>query len=149
MSQSLVEVLIHIVFSTKHREKLILPQHEPLLYPFIANTVRRHGSRLLSGNGIEDHVHLLVSLGRTVTVAELIGAIKRESSAWMKSEFEVRNFRWQTGYGAFSVSPSQLESVKRYIAGQKEHHRTQGFQDEFRKLLDLHGVAFDERYVWD
>jgi REP element-mobilizing transposase RayT len=149
MPQSLVRVLVHIVFSTKNRENLILPEYEPGLYSYITGVVRNQGSRFIIGNGIEDHVHILASLGRTTDVATLIGAIKRGSSRWMKEEFGLMRFAWQSGYGAFSVSRSQEDSVIGYIANQKEHHRVQTFQEEFLELLRLHEVEYDERYLWD
>ena len=149
MSQSLVRVLIHIVFSTKNREKIILPEHESGLYGYINGIVRNKDCKFIIGNGVEDHVHILASLGRTTDVSTLIGAIKRGSSKWMKDEYKMPYFSWQGGYGAFSVSRSQEDSVIRYIANQKEHHKIQTFREEYLELLRLHEVAYDERYLWD
>lgn len=100
--------------------------------------------------GVSDHVHIITHLPRTVSIAELIEQIKKTSSKWIKTvDVRYRGFRWQRGYGAFSVSPSQLPSVLNYIEAQKEHHRTRSFQEEYRDVLRKHGVDFDERYVWD
>ncbi len=100
--------------------------------------------------GSADHVHCLARQGRTITVAEWVKELKRASSQWAKTQSEaLRAFQWQAGYGAFSVSQSLSQKVEQYIEGQEEHHRTFDFQAEFRKLLHAHGVAYDERYVWD
>jgi putative transposase len=144
MPQSLVKILVHVVFSTKNRVKLIDPAIEDSLYGYI------HGikSKLILANGTWDHIHMLISLGKTVDVSKLIGAIKRESSVWIKDNGESR-FYWQEGYGAFSIGQSQVPAVMKYIANQKEHHAKQDFQGEFRGLLDRYQVEYDERYVWD
>ena len=100
--------------------------------------------------GIEDHVHVLCRLGRTIDVAELVRELKRESSKWLKTKGAgLGRFQWQEGYGAFSVGASQVEAVRGYIARQEEHHRRRSFQDEFRAFLQKYGVDYDERYVWD
>ena len=99
---------------------------------------------------VTDHLHALVQLSRTVTIAKLMETMKVESSAWLKRRSpHLRDFYWQAGYGAFSVSQSNVEQVKIYIANQDEHHRRLSFQDELRALLKRHGIEFDERYVWD
>jgi REP element-mobilizing transposase RayT len=99
---------------------------------------------------VEDHVHILCNLHRTVTIAQVVEDLKTTSSVRIKEEGPVlRDFHWQNGYGAFSVSQSNVEQVKAYIAGQEEHHRKRSFQEEFRLMLERHGVEFDERYVWD
>ena len=100
--------------------------------------------------GVADHVHIVTTLPRTVSQAQLIEQIKKVSSKWIKTlDARYRSFFWQRGYGAFSVSPSQLEAVLEYVDTQQEHHRTRTFQEEYRELLRRHGVDFDERYVWD
>jgi REP element-mobilizing transposase RayT len=100
--------------------------------------------------GTEDHVHVVCSLGRTITVASLLEEIKKSTSKWIKTKGEqYAQFSWQAGYGAFSIGRSQLDAVKKYIAGQREHHRRQTFQDEFREFLTKYQVPYDERYVWD
>jgi putative transposase len=94
-------------------------------------------------------VHLLVSLGRTVSVADMVRLIKSNSSGWVHDELQLRDFQWQTGYGAFAVSYSNIDAVKTYFANQETHHLAQSFQDEFRDLLRRHDLEWDERYVWD
>ena len=101
-------------------------------------------------NGTSDHIHTLFSLSRVVTIASLVEEVKTESSKWIKTKGkQFRNFHWQSGYGAFSIGQSQVPTVKRYITRQKEHHRRVSFQDEYRKFLNVYGVEYDERYVWD
>ncbi|HKP69424.1 MAG TPA: transposase [Pyrinomonadaceae bacterium] len=147
MPQSLVKILVHIVFSTKNRSNLIIPDIESGLYSYISGIVEGNGARLVTANGTANHSHLLVSLGKN-DVSELIGDIKRDSSSWAKKH-GVPNFYWQRGYGAFSIGQSQVPVVTRYIANQKIHHRTQSYQDEFRGLCRKYDVEFDERYCWD
>jgi putative transposase len=101
-------------------------------------------------NGTSDHIHTLFSLSRVVTIASLVEEVKTESSKWIKTKGkQFRNFHWQSGYGAFSIGQSQVPTVRRYITRQKEHHRRVSFQDEYRKFLNVYGVEYDERYVWD
>jgi REP element-mobilizing transposase RayT len=151
MPQSLAEIYVHIVFSTKNRQ------------PFLQNRAfrdRTHGylkgicdgqdSPSIRIGGVEDHVHILCRLGKTLDVSKLIRELKRESSKWIKAENQqLKDFYWQNGYGAFSVSPSHVPALKQYIAEQEEHHRKESFQDEFRRLCVKYGAAIDERYVWD
>lgn len=98
-------------------------------------------------NSVRDHIHILVTLARTIAIADVIEEIKTSSSKWMKQH--VARFQWQSGYGAFSIGQSQVAVVRKYIAGQKEHHRRVTFQDEYRRLLEKYEIAYDERYVWD
>ncbi len=150
MPQSLACILVHIVFSTKHRQPLIKPEIETELFKYMSSIYREHKSPALALNGTDNHVHSLVSLAKTITLSKLIEEVKRSSSKWIKTKGEAyRNFYWQNGYGAFSISQSHVEALKRYIANQKEHHKRQTFQDEFRALLRRYGVEYDERYVWD
>jgi len=128
---------------------IITPEIEPGLFGYIHGIVKNHDARLITANGTADHVHLLVSLGRN-DVAELIGDIKRSSSTWIKKQDRrFSQFYWQKGYGVFSIGRSQVAAVSKYIADQKEHHKTQSFQDEFRVLLKKYDVDYDERFVWD
>lgn len=147
MPQSLVKILVHIVFSTKDRIDLIPVQLEDELYRYIHGIIENKGARLIIAGGTSNHIHLLVSLGR-MDVSELIGDIKRSSSVWMKDK-GVRKFYWQKGYGAFSIGQSQVAEVSRYIRNQKEHHSKQSYQDEFRALCNKYEVEIDERFVWD
>jgi REP element-mobilizing transposase RayT len=115
----------------------------------LAGTCNRLESPSLKVGGVEDHVHVLCRFGRKMSIAELLRELKRESSKWATREHGLQDFEWQAGYGAFSVSPSHVEALTKYIVNQEEHHRRESFQDEFRRLLRKYGVEYDERYVWD
>jgi putative transposase len=147
MPQSLVKVLVHIVFSTKERQQLIPPELEAQLFGYVGGIINNNGGRMIIAGGTSNHIHLLVSIAR-IDIGELIGDIKRESSKWMKKN-GVLNFYWQRGYGAFSIGQSQVAAVTKYIKDQKEHHRKQTFEDEFRTLCCKYDVEIDERYCWD
>ena len=150
MPQSLSSILIHLVFSTKNREPFITEGIEPELHPYLAKTFRELKSPSLAINGTSDHLHILFSLARTMVIADIVQAVKTESSKWIKTNgAEFRNFQWQRGYGAFSVGQSQVAEVKRYIARQKIQHQRISFQEEYRKFLRSYGIPYDERYVWD
>lgn len=150
MSQSLSSVLVHLVFSTKNREPLIKPPIESELHPYLATIFREYNSPSLAIDGTTDHVHALFTLGRTITLADLVEKIKTSSSKWIKTKgHEFKDFHWQRGYGAFSIGQSNVPDLKRYIRNQKEHHDRVTFQEEYRLLLKRYEVDFDERYVWD
>ena len=149
MPQSFAAVHIHAVFSTKNRTPQIELETQSRLFEYMGGLCRARKSPLLAAGGTRDHVHLLISLSRELSVAKTIGEIKANSSGWIHETFErQRDFDWQEGYGAFSVSHSNLDSVKCYLARQTEHHRKRSFQDEFRELLRRHQIPFDERYIW-
>lgn len=148
MPQSLVKILVHTVFSTKNRNDLIAPEVESDLFGYMTGIVQGNKSKLIAINGTPNHVHMLVSLSRTIGISELIGDVKRDSSKWAKDR-GIINFQWQEGYGAFSIGQSQVESVIKYIARQKEHHKKQSFEDEMRGLCLKYKVEFEERYIWD
>jgi REP element-mobilizing transposase RayT len=147
MPQSLVKLLVHVVFSTKNRVDLIAPTIEAELFGYIHGIVENNKSKLIIANGTSNHVHLLISLGKTLDISTLVGDIKRDSSVWMKTHR--KDFYWQDGYGAFSIGRSQVDGVVKYIRDQKEHHAGQDFKTEFRALLEKYQVEYDERYVWD
>ncbi len=150
MASTLTKLLIHITFSTKHREPLIPEALEPELYGYIGSICRHMGSPLLAMGGVADHVHMLVSLNKTVTLSELMLNIKRDSSKWIKDNGPALGaFGWQDGYFAFSIGESGVEALRSYIANQKEHHNTIDFKDEVRSVLRKYNVEWDERYVWD
>ncbi len=150
MPQSLSSILIHLVFSTKNREPFISRAIEPELHPYMASIFRALKSPSLAIDGTTDHVHILLSLSRIMKIADVVEEVKTESSKWIKTKGrEFRNFHWQKGYGAFSIGQSNLSQLKRYIRGQKEHHRRVTFQDEYRKFLKRYEIPYDERYVWD
>jgi REP element-mobilizing transposase RayT len=151
MAQSLSKILLHVVFSTKDRRPLLRDRA-------LRDEMHRYVGGILAGldcpsiivGGVEDHVHLLCILSRTCTPADMVKEVKRSSSLWIKKRApEHVDFAWQNGYGIFSIGYSQMEEVRRYIAGQEEHHQKLTFQDEFRRLLQRYEVTFDEAYVWD
>ena len=120
------------------------------MHGYLAAICRDLGAEFVHVGGVADHVHIVTTLPRILSQAELIEEIKKASSKWIKTlDARYRGFFWQRGYAGFSVSPSQLETVLRYIDAQPEHHRTHTFQEEYRELLRRHGLDFEERYVWD
>jgi REP element-mobilizing transposase RayT len=149
MPQSLSQVMIHLVFSTKNREPFINQTIQDRLHGYILGILSQMKCPSIQTGGVADHVHILFVLGRTTTQAEVVEEVKKSSSKWMKADGGVPNFSWQNGYGAFSVSESHREKVIDYIKNQEEHHRTITFQEEYRKLLEKYRIPFDEKYVWD
>jgi putative transposase len=145
--QSLSNILLHIIFSTKGRVPLIPGEGSSELYRYLASVSAAQGCPAHKIGGTEDHVHICCSLARTQTCAKLLEELKTDSSKWMRTRVE--GFAWQNGYGAFSVSQDQLSAVKRYIERQREHHATVSFEEELRELLRRHRVTYDERYLWD
>ena len=150
MPQSLAMVLVHVIFSTRDRVPCLTKPLRPDLNAYLAGILRNIDCMPVEVNAVADHVHILCGLGRTVSIAQLAEQVKKSSSKWIKPRAAaMRNFHWQAGYGAFSVSPSKAAHVQRYIRGQEEHHRNVTFQEEFQAFLERHGMAYDERYVWD
>ncbi len=150
MSQSLSQVYVHLIFSTKDREPHLSSQVQARLFPYLAGALNQQDSPALKVGGHVDHVHLLYRLSKNKIPSKVVGEIKSRSSRWLKDEFSgMGGFAWQAGYGIFSVSSSQVEQVEQYIARQAEHHRRVTFQEELRRFFDRHGVEYDERYVWD
>lgn len=150
MAQTLVSLYVHIIFSTKHRVNIIQPEVEADLFAYMGGIANNNKSKLLAAGGTANHVHLLASLSKNIPLSELVGDIKRDSSVWIKTQgHRYSKFHWQDGYGAFSVGYTQIDSVKRYIARQKEHHARVSFEDEFRYFLKKYNVEYDERFIWD
>ncbi len=151
MPQSLSRVLIHTIFSTKNRKPYFKEAgFRGQLHSYLGGTAGRLGCQPLRTGGVSDHIHLLTTLSRTVTIAEFVKELKRVSTGWIQQQRGTyRNFRWQSGYAVFSVSESKVAEVVRYIDSQEEHHKSVTFEEEFRELLRRHGVEFDERFVWD
>jgi REP element-mobilizing transposase RayT len=151
MPQSLSAVYIHLVFSTKDRRPLLRDKtRREALHSYLGGVSKQLDCPPLFAGGVEDHVHLLARFGRTVTQADWVKELKRVSNLWLKGQGQdYADFEWQGGYANFSVSQSNVEQVKHYIAHQEEHHRKIGFQDEVRALLRKHEIEWDERYVWD
>jgi putative transposase len=150
MSQSLANILLHVIFSTKNRTPWLPVEIEPELHPYLASICRDHHCPSHEIGGAEDHIHIVCSLARTITVSSLLEELKSSSSKWIKTKGErYARFSWQAGYGAFSIGQSQLDAVKSYIAGQREHHRQKTFQEEYLEFLAKYQIQFDERYVWE
>ena len=150
MAQSLATVILHLVFSTKKRERTITESVRPRLHAYMAELGRDMGCQVYRVGGTDDHVHLAVGLSRTWAIADFVKKIKHTSSSWMKEQGrEFYDFSWQAGYGIFSISISHLEKLVAYIENQEEHHRTVTFQDEYRALLRKNGIVIDETYLWD
>lgn len=149
MANSYLQVYIHYVFTTKNREPLIGPEIENELWKYMAGVAKSNKLNPVIVNGTEDHVHLLLSLPSTITIAKAIQQIKGASSFWMNSNLdEISGFGWQVGYGAFSVAQSNLKNTIAYIKNQKEHHKSQSFEDEYLVLLNKNGIFYDKRYLW-
>ena len=150
MSRTYTSLLSHVVFSTKDREPMLTPEIRERLFPYMGGIVRNLEGVALAINGVADHVHALVSLPAALSVSEFVSKLKSNSSRWIHETFpEQRQFAWQTGYAAFSVSMSQKQPVIDYIAGQEEHHRKTTFKEEVIAFLKKHEIQYDERYVFE
>ena len=151
MAQSLARLWTHLIFSTKNRFPFLNDkQLRSDMHAYVAQVLRQQNCETLIVNGVEDHVHALFALSRTRSLASVVKEIKRTSSGFAKELSQrLAKFHWQSGYGAFSVSQSNLEQVIRYIENQEEHHQSVTFQDEYRALLKAYRIEYDERYIWD
>jgi REP element-mobilizing transposase RayT len=152
MSQSLAQLYVHLVFSTKHRTPWLRQEHvRKELHAYMATILHdKVDSSAVIINSVEDHLHALIRLSRQFAVMKVVQDAKTETSKWLKHQLPAgRDFAWQAGYGAFSVSASLVDDVTRYIRNQPEHHQRMSFQDEFRELCRRHELEWDERYVWD
>ena len=149
MPQSYVKLIYHIVFSTKDREPLVTDANQTRLHEYIGGIVRGQGGIALAINGMADHIHLLARLRQDKALADVIRDLKANASGWMHKIFpDAQAFAWQNGYGAFTVSASQVEIVRRYIANQQAHHQKQSFEDEFVGMLKLNEIEFKPEYLW-
>src|SRR5687767_11136174 len=148
MPQSLSNVLIHLVFSTKNRKPALTPEIREELFPYLVGVLNGMASKPLQIGGVTDHIHIIHRLPRTVTVAHVAEKIKTSTTKWIKSKWDI-DFAWQSGYAAFSVGSRELDQMISYVANQEVHHRKMSFQEEFRALLEEAGIEYDERYVWD
>jgi putative transposase len=149
MAHSYVNALFHCVFSTKERRKTITDELQDRLWPYMGGIARENKMRALAIGGVEDHVHLLLSIPSTLSIAQAMQLIKGGSSKWVHETFsEHKSFEWQEGYAALSIGVSQVPDTKQYIANQREHHRTKTFEEEFIAFLERHGIEYDPRYVW-
>jgi REP element-mobilizing transposase RayT len=150
MGHTYTTLMYHGVFSTKERREILRPDILPQLIKVAGGIIRDRDGKLLAMNGTRNHVHLLAILHPKHAVSDMFGDIKAISSGWVHDTFpELRDFAWQSGYSAFSVSRSVAPKVEAYIAGQQEHHRKQTFEEELIALLKRHGIEYDPRYVFD
>ncbi|MDT5156316.1 MAG: REP-associated tyrosine transposase [Acidobacteriota bacterium] len=148
MPHTFTSLLAHIIFSTKDRAPLIAADVQPQLHAYMGGILRELKATPLIVNGVNDHVHLLVGLPPTASVSDTLRLLKANSSRWLHETYR-KPFAWQSGYGAFSVSRSNLEAVRKYIAHQEEHHRRMSFKEEFMSLLRKHNIEFDEQFIWN
>lgn len=150
MGRLLVKNYVHLVFVTKHRQAFIHDEIEEELFAYMGGICNRLGCTVLKVGGYRDHVHILCMLSTKIALMKLLEEVKSHSSKWIKTKGEeLQDFYWQNGYGAFSVNPTDVEMVVKYIANQREHHTKTTFKNEYRKFLKKYRVEYDERYVWD
>ena len=151
MSQSLVQIYVHIIFSTKNRIPFLTDiAFRERVHAYLAGICNKQDCPAIIVGGVADHVHLLCRLGKQTDISTLIREIKRDSSSWVKEQpLSLSAFYWQSGYGAFSISPSHVDGLTAYIRDQEQHHKKETFQDEFRRICAKYGVPLDERYAWD
>lgn len=149
MAQSYTNLIYHIVFSTKNREPLITNETQPRLYEYLGGIIRNKGGILLEIGGMNDHLHVLAKLRPDNSLSNILRDLKANSTGWMHKIFpETKDFSWQNGYGAFTVSASQIEKVRNYIANQETHHAKISFKEEFIKLLRANEIEFDEKFLF-
>jgi REP element-mobilizing transposase RayT len=149
MSQSLAQIYLHLVFSTKNRSPYLRGIEEKM-HAYLVGACKNLESPSLAIGGVEDHVHILCRQSKNIAIKDLVREIKRESSKWIKTQGPAyQEFNWQGGYGAFSISPSHVTATMTYIAHQPEHHQQISFQDEYRRICKKYGLDLDERYAWD
>jgi REP element-mobilizing transposase RayT len=148
MGNSYISNYVHYVYTTKNHKKYLTKKIREKLFPYIGGICKENSLKLIKAGGIEDHLHLLVSLPATITIAKSIQFIKGGSSRWIHETFKnINDLEWQEGYGAFSIGVSQIDHTIKYISNQEEHHRKISFRDEFISILNLHGIEFEEKYL--
>jgi len=150
MAGTYTSLYYHLVFSTKDRQNLLTPEVVPRIYDYIGGIIREiHGIPIILG-GYTEHTHVLCALASTMAISDALRTIKAGSSKWIhQTNPSMKNFAWQEGYGAFSISVTGLDRVKAYILDQNEHHQRQTFQEEFLEFLHRHNIPYDERYIWE
>ena len=149
MANTYINILIHTVFSTKNRESWLSSLLRERLYPYMCGIERENGLKVFCIGGTDNHIHILLSLDLTTSIAKAIQFIKGGSSKWIHETFpELRLFSWQEGYGAFSIGISNVDETKKYIENQEKHHGKESFRDEYLKFLRKNSVDFDEKYMW-
>jgi REP element-mobilizing transposase RayT len=150
MAGKYLSLLVHFTWSTAGREPWIETEMREDLYSYIGGIMKNKKAILLAAGGMFDHIHLYASMPSTISIADFVNVVKSNSSRWIHESFTpLRNFAWQEGYGAFSVSKSEEGRVVRYISNQEDHHRKRTFKEELIGLLEKHGIEYDKRYIWD
>jgi REP element-mobilizing transposase RayT len=150
MAHTYTQLLYHIVFSTKERRPWLRSELRARLHRYPGGAIRKEGGVAIVVGGVEDHIHIFVRLRQDKSLSDIVRNIKANSPGWLHRNFsDLKDFAWQRGYSAFTVSHSQGEKVKRYVANQEKHHRKQSLQDELREMLRRHGVEFEEEHLWD
>ncbi|HSH95259.1 MAG TPA: IS200/IS605 family transposase, partial [Roseimicrobium sp.] len=148
--QSLANIVVHLVFSTKNRRAILRDEERSDVHAYITGVLKNHESPLIEINSVRDHIHILFSQSKNHAPAKIVEQVKTSSSGWIKERHACySDFAWQSGYGEFSVSPTQVEAVRDYIRNQAEHHRVEEFQTEYRRFCEKNGKALDERYAWE
>jgi REP element-mobilizing transposase RayT len=148
LSHTSGNILLHLIFSTQGRRPLIKPDFRADLFAYLGGIIREIRATALIINGTADHIHMLVRIRPAQSAADIVRVVKANSSKWVRAKW-TSDFAWQTGYGVFSVSESNVTAVKKYIAEQEEHHKKHSFQEEFLAFLKKNHVEYDERYIWD
>ncbi len=150
MGSTFTNLKYHLVFSTKHRKDIIQEQFRESVYSYLGGIIRSEKGKMITTGGTNNHVHILARFPQSATVSNMLQQIKGSSSKWVNEEnFLPFRFRWQSGYGAFTVSESMVDIVSRYIENQDAHHQKMTFKEEFIMLLKKHGIEYDEKYLWD
>ena len=150
MSQSLANIIVHLVFSTKGRRQLLREEERGQLHAYITGILKNHDCPMIEINSVRDHMHILFNQSKNHAPAKIVENVKTSSSVWIKGQHVwYGDFAWQGGYGEFSVSPIQIQTVREYIRNQEEHHRQEDFQTEYRRFCEKNCKPLDERYAWD
>ena len=150
MSQSIANLVVHLVFSTKNRRPLLRDEERGQLHAYITGVLKNHDSSLIEINSVRDHIHILFAQSKNHAPAKIVEQVKSASSGWIKEQNTwYSDFAWQTGYGEFSVSPMHVDAVREYIRNQAAHHATEDFQTEYRRFCERNDKPLDERYAWD
>jgi putative transposase len=150
MAQSLAKIYVHLIFSTKERERTLPDEIRPELHAYMGGILKGLGCSPIEINTEPDHAHVLFLLSRTEALSNVVGHLKKSSNDWLREQGpQLAQFFWQAGFGAFSVSQSQIADVRAYIRNQREHHRVRSFQEELLAFLKAYEVEYDERYLWD
>ena len=149
MSQSLSKLYVHIIFHVKYNDAIIRSEDEKELYAYIGGIIKANEALPIKINGTENHLHILTTMSKNLSLAKFVEEIKRNSSRWIKTKVEhYQFFAWQGGYAGYSVSQSKVLVVEKYIENQKQHHQTETFKDEYLKFLREYNIEFDEKYLW-